>query len=52
MDTEHAAGLPDAFTRIFLISAGFGIVLVLLARPVTRWALGGSERIEETAPAQ
>lgn len=52
MDTEHAAGLPEAFLRICLTSATFGILLILLARPVTRWALGGSERIEETAPAQ
>jgi POT family proton-dependent oligopeptide transporter len=51
MDTEHAAGLPVAFMRIFLTGAAFGIILVLLARPLTRWALGGSELIEETAPA-
>ena len=52
MDTEHATGLQDAFMRIFLTSAAFGLVLILLARPLTRWALGGSERVEETAPAQ
>ena len=50
MNTEQAAGLPDAFLRIFLTSAAFGVVLVLIARPLTRWALGGSERLEE-APA-
>ena len=27
MDTETAAGLPDAFRRIFMTSAGFGVVL-------------------------
>lgn len=52
MDTEQASGLPDAFFRIFLTSAAVGVVLILLARPLTRWALGGSERLEETAPAQ
>lgn len=52
MDTEHAAGLQDAFMRIFMTSAAFGVVLILLARPLTRWALGGSERLDETAPAQ
>ncbi|TPE50391.1 peptide MFS transporter [Amaricoccus solimangrovi] len=52
MDTEHASGLPEAFWRIFLTSAGFGVVLLVLARPVTRWALGGSERLEESAPAR
>lgn len=51
MDTEHAAGLPEAFMRIFMTSAAFGIVLILLARPLTRWALGGSERLEEPAAA-
>jgi POT family proton-dependent oligopeptide transporter len=52
MDTETAAGLPGAFNRIFMISVGFGVVLLLLARPMTRWALGGSERLEEPVPAQ
>ena len=52
MDTERATGLPAAFTQIFLTSAVFGGILILLARPMTRWALGGSERIEEPAPAQ
>jgi proton-dependent oligopeptide transporter, POT family len=51
MDTETAAGLPDAFLRIFMTSVAFGVLLVLLARPLTRWALGGSERLEEAAPA-
>ena len=51
MDTETAAGLPEAFLRIFMTSAAFGVVLILLARPLTRWALGGSERLEEPAPA-
>ena len=51
MDTETAAGLPEAFWRIFMTSFGFGVVLILLAWPLTRWALGGSERLEETAPA-
>ena len=51
MDTEHAAGLPDAFLRIFLTGAAFGIVLIVLARPLTRWALGGSERLEEPVKA-
>ena len=51
MDTEHAAGLPDAFWRIFMTSAGCGVLLLLLARPMARWAFGGSERLEETAPA-
>lgn len=50
MDTENAAGLPATFLRIFMTSAVFGVVLILLARPLTRWALGGSERIED-APA-
>lgn len=49
MNTEQAAGLPDAFLRIFLTSAAFGVVLVLIARPLTRWALGGSERLEEAS---
>ena len=52
MDTETAAGLPGAFTRIFMTSAGFGVVLLLLTRPITRWALGGSERLEEPVAAQ
>ena len=52
MDTEHATGLPEAFMRIFLTSAAFGVVLILLARPLTRWALGGSERLEEARAAQ
>ncbi len=52
MDTETAAGLPAAFNRIFMTSAGFGVVLLLLAWPMTRWALGGSERVEEPLPAQ
>ena len=52
MDTQTATGLPDAFLRIFMTSAAFGLVLLLLARPVTRWALGGSERLEEATPAQ
>jgi POT family proton-dependent oligopeptide transporter len=34
-----------------MTSAAFGVVLLLLARPVTRWALGGSERLEDAAPA-
>ena len=51
MDTETALGLPAAFNRIFMTSAGFGLVLLLLARPMTRWALGGSERLEEPAVA-
>ena len=51
MDTEHADGLPEAFMRIFMTSAAFGVVLILLARPLTRWALGGSERLEEPAAA-
>jgi POT family proton-dependent oligopeptide transporter len=51
MDTETAAGLPSAFLRMFMTSAAFGVVLVLLARPVTRWALGGTERLEEPVPA-
>jgi POT family proton-dependent oligopeptide transporter len=51
MDTEHAAGLPEAFMRIFLTGAAFGIVLIVLARPLTRWALGGSERLEEPVKA-
>ena len=51
MDTANAAGLPDAFMRIFMTSAAFGLILLLLARPLTRWALGGDEHIEETAPA-
>jgi POT family proton-dependent oligopeptide transporter len=38
--------------RIFMISAAAGVVLLLLARPMTRWALGGSERLEESVPAQ
>ncbi|PTM94391.1 peptide MFS transporter [Mycoplana dimorpha] len=52
MDTERATGLHDAFLRIFMTSAGFGLVLILLARPLTRWVLGGTERVEEGAPAQ
>jgi POT family proton-dependent oligopeptide transporter len=52
MDTETAAGLPAAFNRMFMTSAGFGVVLLLLARPLTRWALGGSERLEEPVAAQ
>ena len=52
MDTQTATGLPDAFLRIFMTSAAFGVVLLVLARPVTRWALGGSERLEEPVPAQ
>ena len=51
MDTANAAGLPDAFMRIFMTSAAFGLILLLLARPLTRWAFGGDEHIEETAPA-
>lgn len=52
MDTSTAAGLPESFLRIFLTSAAAGVVLLLLAGPVTRWALGEDERLEETAPAQ
>lgn len=52
MDTATAAGLPEAFLRIFATSAAAGVLLLLLARPLTRWALGGSERLEEAAPAQ
>ena len=52
MDTETAAGLPTAFPRMFMTSAAFGVVLILLARPITRWALGGTERLEEPVPAQ
>lgn len=52
MDTQTAAGLPAAFNRIFMTSAGAGVVLLLLAWPVTRWALGGSERLEEATPAE
>ena len=52
MDTQTATGLPDAFMRIFMTSAAFGVVLLVLARPVTRWALGGSERLEEPVAAQ
>jgi proton-dependent oligopeptide transporter, POT family len=52
MDTTTAEGLPEAFRRIFMTSAVSGVVLLLLARPLTRWALGGDERIEEATPAQ
>ena len=51
MDTQTATGLPNAFLRIFMTSVAFGVVLVLLARPLTRWALGGSERLEDATPA-
>jgi POT family proton-dependent oligopeptide transporter len=52
MDTETAVGLPDAFSRIFYTSAGFGLVLLLVAVPVGRWALGRHERLEEPVAAQ
>lgn len=52
MDTETAVGLPDAFSRIFYIAAGAGVVLLLLAIPVGRWALGRHERLEDSVPAE
>jgi proton-dependent oligopeptide transporter, POT family len=52
MDTETAVGLPDAFSRIFYISAGFGLVLLVIAVPVGRWALGRHERLEDPVPAE
>ena len=41
MDTETVAGLPESYP---------GRILLLLARPITRWALGGTERLEESGP--
>jgi len=52
MDTETAVGLPGAFSRIFYTSAGFGLLLLVVAVPVGRWALGRHERLEDPVPAQ
>lgn len=51
MDTTTPASLPSVFGRLFSVSAAAGVLLILLARPMTRWALGGSEQIGSGAPA-
>ena len=47
MDTESATGLPDAFNQMFMTSVAFGILLLLLAKPITKWALGGKELLDD-----
>lgn len=38
MDTQTPAALPGLFTRLFVVSAIGGIALILIARPLGRWA--------------
>ncbi|GHA74771.1 MFS transporter [Formosimonas limnophila] len=47
MDTESPTGLPDAFNQMFITSTVFGVVLLLLAKPITKWALGGKEMLAD-----
>jgi POT family proton-dependent oligopeptide transporter len=45
MDTESPTGLPDAFSQMFMTSVGFGIILLVIAKPITKWAFGGKEEM-------
>jgi proton-dependent oligopeptide transporter, POT family len=47
MDTESPTGLPDAFNQMFITSTVFGVVLLLLAKPITKWALAGKEMLAD-----
>jgi POT family proton-dependent oligopeptide transporter len=49
MDTESATGLPNAFNQMFITSVVFGVVLLILAKPITKWALGGKEMLDDVA---
>ncbi|TDR31518.1 peptide MFS transporter [Hydromonas duriensis] len=49
MDTESPTGLPDAFTQMCMTSVAFGVALLLLAKPITKWALNGKEMLEESS---
>jgi POT family proton-dependent oligopeptide transporter len=51
MDTESATGLPSAFNQMFITSAVFGAILLLLAKPITKWALDGKEMLEDNSPS-
>jgi POT family proton-dependent oligopeptide transporter len=51
MDTESATGLPSAFNQMFVTSAVFGAILLLLAKPITKWALDGKEMLEDNSPS-
>ena len=51
MDTESATGLPSAFNQMFVTSAVFGAILLLLAKPITKWALDGKEMLEDNPPS-
>ncbi|MTH79722.1 peptide MFS transporter [Paracoccus aestuariivivens] len=48
MDTSSPASMPDLFSRLFWGSLFPGVALILIARPLTRWALGGSEHLKPT----
>ncbi|MBD9528453.1 peptide MFS transporter [Paracoccus sp. PAR01] len=45
MDTSSPTSLPHLFDRLFWGSVIPGVLLILAARPLTRWALGGSEHL-------
>ncbi|MCA0998031.1 peptide MFS transporter [Alloyangia pacifica] len=45
MDTETPSELPGLFNGLFTGSAVAGLVLIALARPLTRWALSGNESL-------
>lgn len=47
MDTESATGLPDAFNQMFITSVVFGVILLILAKPITKWALNGKEMLDD-----
>jgi POT family proton-dependent oligopeptide transporter len=51
MQTENATGLPSAFNQMFITSAVFGAILLLLAKPITKWALDGKEMLEDNSPS-
>jgi POT family proton-dependent oligopeptide transporter len=41
-DEENVAQMPFLFNQVFLVSAGFGLLLLLFYKPIKKW-IGGIE---------